>query len=482
MAERSALCTAAWVLGAALGLNACSLAPTYHVPPTPVAAPFHTVAPWTTAQPSDQLNRDGWWRMYNDPQLDALQQQLLHNNPDLSAALAHYAQAQAFVKQVEAGLFPSITGNAQPQRIRQSDNKPLRNGGPDEYNSVTLGAEIDYEVDLWGRVRDTVAAGKDEAQAQKADLASARLSLQTQLADTYIRLRGLDQQTRLLKETGAAFEKALNLTQGLHDGGIVSGLDVARARTQLSSTKSQLTQNQAQRALLEHAIAALVGASASDFSIAESTHPVTLPVVPVGLPSTLLQRRPDIAAAERRTAEANAKIGVAKAAFYPSLTLSAQAGFQSAEYAKLLSAPNLFWVIGPSLLGTIFDGGAHQAELDAARAATDEAGAHYRSVVLAAFAQVEDNLSLVSGLGSALKDQRDAADAAQQSENLALDQYRQGAVGYLDVVSAQTTALQAQSSVLDVQTRQLSANVGLIKALGGGWSNEELASIAAQKE
>jgi len=482
MAERSALCTAAWVLGAALGLNACSLAPTYHVPPTPVAAPFHTVAPWTTAQPSDQLNRDGWWRMYNDPQLDALQQQLLHNNPDLSAALAHYAQAQAFVKQVEAGLFPSITGNAQPQRIRQSDNKPLRNGGPDEYNSVTLGAEIDYEVDLWGRVRDTVTAGKDEAQAQKADLASARLSLQTQLADTYIRLRGLDQQTRLLKETGAAFEKALNLTQGLHDGGIVSGLDVARARTQLSSTKSQLTQNQAQRALLEHAIAALVGASASDFSIAESTHPVTLPVVPVGLPSTLLQRRPDIAAAERRTAEANAKIGVAKAAFYPSLTLSAQAGFQSAEYAKLLSAPNLFWVIGPSLLGTIFDGGAHQAELDAARAATDEAGAHYRSVVLAAFAQVEDNLSLVSGLGSALKDQRDAADAAQQSENLALDQYRQGAVGYLDVVSAQTTALQAQSSVLDLQTRQLSANVGLIKALGGGWSNEELASIAAQKE
>ncbi|WP_338801239.1 efflux transporter outer membrane subunit [Pseudomonas sp. RSB 5.4] len=482
MAERSALCTAAWVLGAALELNACSLAPTYHVPPTPVAAPFHTVAPWTTAQPSDQLNRDGWWRMYNDPQLDALQQQLLHNNPDLSAALAHYAQAQAFVKQVEAGLFPSITGNAQPQRIRQSDNKPLRNGGPDEYNSVTLGAEIDYEVDLWGRVRDTVTAGKDEAQAQKADLASARLSLQTQLADTYIRLRGLDQQTRLLKETGAAFEKALNLTQGLHDGGIVSGLDVARARTQLSSTKSQLTQNQAQRALLEHAIAALVGASASDFSIAESTHPVTLPVVPVGLPSTLLQRRPDIAAAERRTAEANAKIGVAKAAFYPSLTLSAQAGFQSAEYAKLLSAPNLFWVIGPSLLGTIFDGGAHQAELDAARAATDEAGAHYRSVVLAAFAQVEDNLSLVSGLGSALKDQRDAADAAQQSENLALDQYRQGAVGYLDVVSAQTTALQAQSSVLDLQTRQLSANVGLIKALGGGWSNEELASIAAQKE
>ncbi|RBC03857.1 RND transporter [Pseudomonas sp. MWU12-2115] len=482
MAERSALCTAAWVLGAALGLNACSLAPTYHVPPTPVAAPFHTVAPWTTAQPSDQLNRDGWWRMYNDPQLDALQQQLLHNNPDLSAALAHYAQAQAFVKQVEAGLFPSITGNAQPQRIRQSDNKPLRNGGPDEYNSVTLGAEIDYEVDLWGRVRDTVTAGKDEAQAQKADLASARLSLQTQLADTYIRLRGLDQQTRLLKETGAAFEKALNLTQGLHDGGIVSGLDVARARTQLSSTKSQLTQNQAQRALLEHAIAALVGASASDFSIAESTPPVTLPVVPVGLPSTLLQRRPDIAAAERRTAEANAKIGVAKAAFYPSLTLSAQAGFQSAEYAKLLSAPNLFWVIGPSLLGTIFDGGAHQAELDAARAATDEAGAHYRSVVLAAFAQVEDNLSLVSGLGSALKDQRDAADAAQQSENLALDQYRQGAVGYLDVVSAQTTALQAQSSVLDLQTRQLSANVGLIKALGGGWSNEELASIAAQKE
>lgn len=465
---------------ALIGLGACHLAPDYHVPSTPVAAQYRTQGPWRAAQPSDQLSRDGWWQIYNDPQLNDLQQQLLVNNPDLAAALAHYAQAQAFVTQVQSDLFPSITGNANGQRDRQSDTRPLRSTtAAAEYNSFTLGAEVDYEIDFWGRVRDSVAAGTDEAQASKADLASARLSLQAQLADSYIRLRGLDQQTRLLQESTEAYAKAVNLTEGLHAGGIVSGLDVSRAKTQLSSAKSQLKQNLAQRALVEHAIAALVGASASELRVPPNTQAIALPVVPTGLPSALLQRRPDIAASERRIAEANSKIGIARAAFFPAITLSAQAGFQSDQYGGLLTAPNLFWAIGPSLVTTLFDAGARQAGVDIAKAQTDEAGARYRSVVLGAFQQVEDNLTLISGLGDALKDQHDAADAAQYSEDLALARYRQGAVGYLDVVEAQTVSLDSQRSVLDLQTRQLSANVALIKALGGGWDTGDLASVAA---
>jgi len=466
------------LLAGVVALGACSLAPDYQVPPTPVAARYQTIGPWVTAQPADQLGRADWWKIYNDPQLDDLEQRLLANNTDLAAAYAHYRQARAFVDQVSSNLFPQVRASAVPQRNRQSDTRPLRAGGPDDYNSVTLGGEVDYDLDLWGRVRDSVAAGKDEAQATQADLASVQLSLQVQLADSYIRLRGLDQQTRLLTDTVAAYARALELTQTLHGGGIVSGLDVSRAKTQLSATKSQLSQNVAQRALIEHAIAELIGASASEFSLPPQTALIALPVVPVGVPSTLLQRRPDIAAAERRVAEANAQIGVARAAYFPSITLSLQGGFQSAAYAGLVSAPNIFWAIGPQLVQYVFDGGLRRAKLDAAKAATDEAGARYRGVVLSAFQQIEDNLSLLQDLGTALDQQRDAVDSAQHALDLALDRYRQGAVGYLDVVQAQTAALDAQRGVLDLQTRLLSANVQLVKALGGGWSSEELAVAA----
>ena len=464
------------LLLALVGLGACSLAPDYRVPSVPTAPQYKTQGPWSVATPSDQIRRDRWWQVYNDPQLDALQQQLLANNPTLSAALAHYAQAQAFVAQVNSALLPTVKQIGNAQRIRQSDTRPLRASTTDDvYNSGTLGVQIDYEVDLWGRVRNSVAAGTDEAQASLADLASAQLSLQAQLADSYVRLRGLDQQTRLLEQTTQAFSRAVDLTQGLHEGGIVSGLDVARATSQLSSAKSQLKQNTVQRAVLEHAIAALTGASASQFSIAPSAAPLPLPRVPTGVPSTLLQRRPDIAAAERRVAAANARIGVARSAWFPTLTLSAQGGYQSNEFANLLSAPNLFWAIGPSLVTTVFDGGLRQAQVDAAKAATEEAGGKYRAQVLAAFEQVEDNLSIIDGLGSALDDQRAAAQAAQDSENLSLARYKQGAIGYLEVVVAQTAALQAQRSVLDLQTQQLAASVGLVKALGGGWNVSELA-------
>ena len=467
------------LLPGVVALSACSLAPDYHVPATLVAAQFRTVGPWTSAQPADRIDRDGWWKMYGDPQLDDLETRLLASNTDLRAAYDHYRQAQAFVAQVQSELYPSVSASAVPLRERQSDTAPLRGNGPANYNSVTLGASVKYDLDLWGRVRDSVAAGKDEAQATQADLASVRLSLEVQLADSYIRLRGLDQQTDLLNETVVAYAKALQLTQTLHDSGIVSGLDVSRARTQLSSAKSQLSQNLAQRALLEHAIAVLVGASASEFTLPQQTADITLPAIPTGLPSTLLQRRPDVAAAERRVAEANATIGVARAAYFPDIALGLQGGVQSAAYAGLVSAPNIFWAIGPQLVQYIFDGGYRRAKLDSAKAATDEAGERYRSVVLSAFQQVEDNLALLSYLGTALGEQRDAATSAQETVDLALRQYKQGTVGYLDVVQAQTVELDARRGVLDVQTRQLSANVQLLHALGGGWSSDELARVSA---
>jgi NodT family efflux transporter outer membrane factor (OMF) lipoprotein len=467
------------LLSGVVALSACSLAPKYQVPSTPIAAQYKTVGPWTSAQPADQIDRNGWWKMYGDAQLDDLETRLLANNTDLRAAYDHYRQAQAFVAQVESGLYPTVSVSGAPLRERQSDTAPLRGNGPADYNSVTLGASVKYDLDLWGRVRDSVVAGKDEAQATKADLASVQLSLEVELADTYVQLRGLDQQTELLSQTEVAFAKALQLTQTLHGSGIVSGLDVSRAQTQLSSAKSQLSQNLAQRALLEHAIAVLVGTSASEFSLPQQTAAIALPAIPTGVPSTLLQRRPDVAAAERRVAEANAQIGVARAAYFPDITLGLQGGVQSAAYAGLVSAPNAFWAIGPQLVQYIFDGGFRRARLDAAKAATDEAGERYRGVVLSAFQQVEDNLALLSYLGTALDEQRDAAASAQTTVDLALRQYKQGTVGYLDVVEAQTVELDAQRGVLDVQTRQLSANVQLLHALGGGWSSDELAQVAA---
>ena len=473
-------------LALATALAGCSLAPTYKAPEVSVAEQYqeHGEAygkSWVTAEPSDQLSRDGWWKLYGDPRLDQLEQRLLQNNADLAAALAHYQQAQAFSQQARAGLFPQVGINANAQRDRQSDTKPLRGAtSPANYDSYTLGAEIDYEVDLWGRVRNTVEAGKDDALAAAADLASVRLSLQAQLADNYLVLRGLDQQIQLLKESIAAYQKALELTQTRHAGGIASGLDVARAQTQLSSAKSQWSQTQAQRALVEHAIASLVGESASNFSLASDTGPLPLPTVPVSLPSTLLQRRPDVAAAERRVAAANARIGIARAAYFPSLGLSAQGGYQSDRYGGLLTAPNRFWAIGPTALLTLFDAGRRKAGVEAAKAATDEAGARYRGVVLNAFQQVEDNLAQLDHFGTAHGDQKDAADAAKRSLDIAMDRYRQGAVGYLDVVQAQTAALDAQRSLLDLDTRQLRASVQLVRALGGGWSTAQLASESAK--
>jgi NodT family efflux transporter outer membrane factor (OMF) lipoprotein len=471
-----------WFAVACIGLlSGCQLAPPLKTPEVSTAAAYKELpndvsAPWTTAKPADRLPRDSWWALYGDAQLNDLQQKLIANNPDLAAALANYNQARAYTDQVRSGLFPTITGNLDVERDRQSDNKPLRGPiatSPTYYDSNTVSATASYELDLWGRVRNALASGKAQEAAAAADLENARLSLLTQLVDNFVQLRGLDRDSAILADTVKAYRRALDLTKQRHDGGIAPGLDVARAQTQLDVARSQYAQTLAQRALIEHAIAALVGESASQFSIAPDTREIKLPQVPTGIPSTLLQRRPDVAAAQRRMESANADIGIARAAFFPSISLNATGGYQSANHNNWLSAPNSFWAIGPSALLTIFDAGKHRAEVAQARAALDEASAKYRSVALGAFQQVEDNLALLDHYHDASEAEKSAVAAAQRSLDFSMDRYREGAVNYLDVVTSQTAALQTQRDALDLETRQLRASVALIRALGGGWQQPE---------
>jgi NodT family efflux transporter outer membrane factor (OMF) lipoprotein len=384
---------------------------------------------------------------------------------------------------VRANLFPQVSVGAGATRNRQSLNAPLHGTtSPEYYNMYSATAQGSYEVDLWGRVHDNVAAGRASMQASAADLASVRLSLEASLADTYVQLLGVDRQIDLLQKTVDAYQRALQLTTTLHAGGAVSGLDVDRAQTQLSATRSQLSQTRAQRDLLQHAIAVLVGQPASSFTLDAKTDLPNLPVIPTGLPSTLLERRPDIAAAERRTAEANAQIGVARSAFFPAITLGASGGYASGAWGNLLSAPSALWALGPNLLMNVFDGGRRRAQVASAHAAFDEASAQYRGTVLTAFQQVEDNQSLLSNYGNALVDQQDATTAADRTLTLSTALYKQGADSYLDVVTAQVDALNAHLGLLSLQTNQLRASVQLVRALGGGWQAGDISTQQLAEE
>jgi NodT family efflux transporter outer membrane factor (OMF) lipoprotein len=418
-----------------------------------------------------------WWTVFHDQTLDTLEQQVDVANPTLAAAVAAYDQSRAYAAEASAELFPSIGSSGAATYNRQSAHRPERGGGqPNNFDANTLGAEGGYEIDFWGQVRNRVAAGRAEAQASAADLATARLSLQIQLANDYLSLRGLDAQASLLNQTVAAYEKALDLTQARHTGGAASGLDVDRAASQLSSAKAQLSDVAAHRALYEHAVAALVGQPASTFSLPPATMRTRIPVIPAGVPSSLLQRRPDIAAAERRAFEANRRIGVARAAFFPNVTLNAAGGFQNSSEVNLLTVPDTFWSIGPQFALGLFEGGYRHAVVAQTRAQFAIASANYRATVLAAFQQVEDQLALANHYAVEARDQAQAVTSAQATTNLSLIRYREGATNYLDVVTAQAAELQAEQIALSLETERQQASVNLVMALGGGWNISDLPS------
>ena len=460
----------------ALLIHGCSFVTPYQPPIVVPVKDTWRDSLWKEAQPSDELPRGSWWRLFGDKKLNELQEKMELNNPTLAIAVARYDQSTAYVRQLGAAQFPSLDADAGFTRNRQSDHRPLRNPNqPEFYNSNTVSTLLNYELDLWGRIRNSIAAGQATAQASAADLESTRLSLHALLAEHYIRLRNVDAQSNLLAESIKVFEKNLTFVENRHSGGIASGLDVARAETQVNIVRAELSELKIQRAVYEHAIASLVGESATAFKIPSvlDLDLIKPPRIPVGLPSTLLQRRPDIASAERKAEAANARIGVAKAAFFPSISLSGSLiGFQNSGGSDLLTAPNLFWSIGPRVFFNIFDGNLRQSQVDQAKAVLDQAGQEYRAVVLQAFQQVEDELVRLKYLKQQIMEQNAAAISAHKAETLANYRYKNGAVTYLEVSTAQTVALQAERGLLALRAQSLVASVGLIRGLGGGWSKQ----------
>jgi NodT family efflux transporter outer membrane factor (OMF) lipoprotein len=460
--------------------TACTVGPNYKKPPvtTPTAfkeqpaADSTLVAEWRVAQPADDLIRAKWWEAFNDPILNSFEEQVAVSNQTVAQAEAQFRAARAAVRGARADLYPTLTAGVAVTRSSTSANRSQRAGDviSRDTSDYQLPLDLTYEVDLWGRVRRNIESNVATAQASGADVQTALLSSQAELAMDYFQLRGLDTQVALLETTVAAYERALQLTRARYDQGVASGVDVAQAQTQLDTTRVQTTDRDVERAQFEHAIAILVGKAPADVTIARVTTGTTPPVIPVTLPSALLERRPDVAAAERRVASANAQIGVATAAYFPTLGIGATGGLESAEIATLLALPSHFWSIGPSLVATIFDGGKRRAAKEQAVANYDTTVAVYRQSVLTAFQDVEDNLAALKVLADEQRQAADAVASADRSLELANNRYRGGVTTYLEVITAQTAALANQITSADILTRRMTASVLLIKALGGGWS------------
>ncbi len=452
---------------AAALLSACAVGPDYARPDAPVPQDYKEARGWQPAAPQDDVPRGDWWAVFADPVLDALMRRVDIDNYTIQAAEAQYRQARELTAQAGAALYPTVNASVSKTRTQGTQSSTVLSSNLQNNYSALLSPT--WEIDLWGGLRRGREAASAAEQASAADLESARLSARAQLAASYFQLRVLDAQHVLLSETVQAYERALQITRNRLASGVVTPADVAQAESQLQTARTNLLDTGLSRAQTEHAIALLVGKAPADFALTAGALTDAVPEVPAGLPSTLLQRRPDIAAAERRMAAANAQIGVAVAAFFPTLTLSAQGGYQSTTYADWFTRPSRIWSVGPQLAATLFDGGARSAARRGAEAAYDAEVASYRQTVLTAFQEVEDNLAALRILAQEQQTQEAARNAAKTSLNIVSNQYRAGTVTYLDVVQAQTTLLTAESNLLNIRNRRLAASVGLVKALGGGW-------------
>jgi NodT family efflux transporter outer membrane factor (OMF) lipoprotein len=453
------------VLAAGLA-SGCAMGPDYVRPGMETPASYKEIGDWKMAEPNDHAVRGAWWLVFSDPDLNALIEQVEVSNQNLKVAEARYRQAAALTQSSRAALLPTISTNASSTRSRAAAR-----GGPvqDIGTNHTASVGASWEIDLWGRIRRQLESSNASAEASAADLESARLSLQSALAVNYFQLRVSDAQKQMFEETVAAYERSLELTRNRYNVGVAAKADVVQAEAQLKSTVAQAIDLGVQRAQLEHAIAVLVGKSPSSFSLAEKRLNVVMPKIPLGLPSELLERRPDIAAAERRAAAANAQIGVATAAYFPSLSLSGSEGYSSSTLSKWLSAPNRFWSLGPSAALTLLDFGRRGAATDQAAAGYDQAVAAYRQAVLDGMQEVEDNLATLRILEREAVVQDEAVRAARESVLLTTNQYKAGTVSYLSVVTVQASLLANERTQVSLLGRRLSASVGLIQALGGGW-------------
>jgi NodT family efflux transporter outer membrane factor (OMF) lipoprotein len=436
---------------------------------------------WRPAQPQDVMERGNWWEIFGDAELNGLEQQVGVANQQIAQAEAQFRGARALARGARASLLPNASVAATMTRSSGVTNRTAAPaGGPaPTVNAYQTPVDLNWELDLFGRIRRNLEAGVAGAQASAADLAAVRLAIQAELAVDYFALRGLDAQRQLFDSTVAGYQTALKLTENRYKQGVVSGVDVAQAQTQLETTRAQATDLGVARAQLEHALAVLLATPPADFSLAPAPIRVAPPQVPVGLPSELLERRPDVAAAERRVAAANAQIGVARAAYFPILTLTATGGYANSTISNLFTLPNRFWSLGPALVETLFDGGKRRAQNEQALAAFDATVAAYRQDVLAAFEEVEDNLAALRILGVEATQQADAVAAAERSLKMAKDRYQGGITTYLEVITAQTVALANERTAVDLLTRRMTASVNLVKALGGGWRTTELPGRSA---
>lgn len=472
---------------AALLLASCTVGPRYSKPAVPSTPTYKEAPPnsfkeagaWQPAKPGDDALRGKWWEIFSDPELNALEEQVDPANLNIKIEAERFLQSRAAIRFDRASQYPTISTGPGIESLRLSSNRPnTLAGATHPTGDFVLPLDLSYEVDLWGRIRRTISAAREEAQATAGDLATVALSIHSELAVDYFELRSLDARGEILSNTVKAYTKAYDLTQNRYRGGVAAKQEVAQAQTQLNTTQAQLTDIGELRAQYEHAIAVLLGKPPATFNLAAAPLKATPPPIPVGVPSELLERRPDIASAERRLAEANDQIGIAKAAFYPTLTLSGSAGFEGRTIVDWFTWPSRFWAVGPGLSEILYDSGRRRATLESAGFNYDATVASYRQTTLTAFQQVEDNLAALRVLEKEAREQRQAVESSQNLVDLSFNRYKGGVDTYLQVITSQTINLTNQETEVDILRRRMDASVLLIKALGGGWDVSKLPTIS----